>query len=309
MRVGLTRLLANLIDQAHRSGQVAGIPHLLAVRSDLCFRTGHWAAALADGAKGEELSREISQQTVTCYTLIMRAHVDASRLGRSAEAIRRCQEAVELSSSFGCLHESVHSAVGFVELTAGRFPEAIAAFEVVRDISESEGLRLITATPWVPDLVEAYVHVGRIADAKSIVKRAPHDSFIQGDLPSRSRSRCRGLVAEGTHDEHFELALAHHAKAKAPFETARTELVFGERLRREGRRARTPSNGSNVPVTGSPGWVRPPGSNKGTGSWPRAGGFVPGVKPCFPISQCKRFRWPSSWPEGRRAVRQEHSCS
>ena len=176
-----SQLLANLIDHAHRSGQVAGIPHLLAVRSDLCFRTGHWAAALADGAKGEELSREISQQTVTCYALIMRARVEAG-LGRSAEATRRCQEAVELSSTFGCLRESVHSAVGFVELTAGRFPEAIAAFEVVRDISESEGLRLITATPWVADIVEAYVHMGKIADARSIVDDL-HDWFIQGDLP------------------------------------------------------------------------------------------------------------------------------
>jgi DNA-binding CsgD family transcriptional regulator len=229
-----SRLLAALIDQAHRSGQVVGLSHMLAVRSDLCFRTGHWPAALADGAKSEELSREINQQAITCYALIMRGRVEAG-LGRSAEASRRCQEAVELSSTYGCLSESVHSAVGFVELTAGRFPEAIAALELVRDISEREGLGLITATPWVADLVEAYLHTGRLEEARSIVNDLD-DSFIQGDLPIALRSRCRGLLTEGASDEHFDLALAYHAKAKAPFETARTELVFGERLRREGRR-------------------------------------------------------------------------
>ena len=114
-------------------------------------------------------------------------------------------------------------------------------------------------------------------------------------------------MAQGAHDEHFELALAHHARAKAPFETARTELVFGERLRREGRR----KDAIEWLERASDGFAR-----LGAAPWLKRGdrelaacGRVRSGETCFPISQCKRFRWPSLWPEGRRAVRQGHSCS
>src|SRR5205823_12309773 len=50
-------------------------------------------------------------------------------------------------------------------------------------------------------------------------------------------ARCDGLLARGDFDAHFERALTHHARVRMPFETARTMLVYGERLHRERRRA------------------------------------------------------------------------
>ena len=51
-------------------------------------------------------------------------------------------------------------------------------------------------------------------------------------------SRCRGLMSRSPDFEpHFERALELHARAQTPFERARTELAYGERLRRSRRRA------------------------------------------------------------------------
>ncbi len=48
--------------------------------------------------------------------------------------------------------------------------------------------------------------------------------------------RCRGLL-DADFDRHFAEALRLHAGLPMPFEQARTELAYGSRLRRAGRRA------------------------------------------------------------------------
>ena len=229
-----SRLISVLIDHARAAGDAVSLAHAVAVRSDLSFRTGDWAAALGDSAKGEELARESRQPTLMSYALLMRARVEAG-LGRHEEAARRCTEAYHISSELGCFLEAVHSTLGFVELAAGRVEQSIDALKVARDISESEGLRLITAFPWVPELVEAYVRSGSTEDAHSVVQSLD-DSPVQGDLPLAIRARCRGIVAGASPDEHFIESLRHHTAVLAPFETARTQLAYGERLRRDGRR-------------------------------------------------------------------------
>jgi DNA-binding NarL/FixJ family response regulator len=51
-------------------------------------------------------------------------------------------------------------------------------------------------------------------------------------------ARCRGLLAnEGDQDPHFAEALRLHAPGGRPFDTARTQLLYGESLRRRRRRA------------------------------------------------------------------------
>ena len=49
--------------------------------------------------------------------------------------------------------------------------------------------------------------------------------------------RCRGLLSDNEEiDQHFRAALEWHERAPDPFERARTQLCYGERLRRMGRR-------------------------------------------------------------------------
>jgi DNA-binding CsgD family transcriptional regulator len=65
----------------------------------------------------------------------------------------------------------------------------------------------------------------------------------QADRPLHSWTqavveRLRGLMASDDEvDAHFARALELHAQTRQPFETARTQLLHGERLRRAKRRA------------------------------------------------------------------------
>ena len=229
-----SRVISTLIRQCHERGEVVGLAHLLASRSDFNFQTGKWAAALADGAKSEELARESNQLVLTEYALFRRARVEAG-LGRAEEASRHVNEAFEIASEAGCLLEAVNSSIGFVALAAGRIPQAIEAFEEAKDISEREGLNLISAFPWAADLVEAYLRAGSPEKAEEIV-RGLKSSAAEGDLPLALRTRCEALVADADYEDLFLQSLSHGAGAGAPFETARTQLAYGERLRRVGRR-------------------------------------------------------------------------
>ena len=91
---------------------------------------------------------------------------------------------------------------------------------------------------WAPDLVETHVRGGRDADAEGLVETFHRHALEVGRAwPLATAARCRGLLAsEGEFASAFDEALAHHAAHPSPFERARTELVYGERLRRTRRR-------------------------------------------------------------------------
>jgi DNA-binding NarL/FixJ family response regulator len=83
------------------------------------------------------------------------------------------------------------------------------------------------------------VGLGRVADAAALAER--YAAVIPQPAPPRTAAlvaRCRGLTVTGDEAavEAFEAALAAHAQAPEPFETARTRLLYGARLRRAGRR-------------------------------------------------------------------------
>ncbi|WKX72621.1 LuxR family transcriptional regulator [Streptomyces sp. XD-27] len=90
-----------------------------------------------------------------------------------------------------------------------------------------------------PDHIEAAVRCGRAASAESRVALVEDWAARERSRLARAlASRCQGLIADGGDAEkHFEEALSHHEAAEQPYERARTELVYGEWLRRERRRA------------------------------------------------------------------------
>jgi DNA-binding CsgD family transcriptional regulator len=103
---------------------------------------------------------------------------------------------------------------------------------------DREGVIEPAVLKFAPDLIEAYVHSGARAEAEAAL--ATFEA-----LPARTRrtwalataARCRGILAGTDFDEHFEEALRLHDRTPTPFDRARTELCYGERLRRARRRA------------------------------------------------------------------------
>src|SRR4029453_991499 len=89
-----------------------------------------------------------------------------------------------------------------------------------------------------PDLVEAYVRLGRTDDAEPVaaaLERRAEATRIPWTVAAARR--CRAVITENEDAarEAFEDALQLDDGASA-FERARTQLCFGEHLRRHGRR-------------------------------------------------------------------------
>jgi DNA-binding CsgD family transcriptional regulator len=90
----------------------------------------------------------------------------------------------------------------------------------------------------IADLVEAYVRSGRREDAQHALVTLETRAKRTGRICAlATASRCRGLLADGSDiDDAFRAALDWHRRTTVPFEQARTELCYGELLRRQGRR-------------------------------------------------------------------------
>ena len=125
------------------------------------------------------------------------------------------------------------SALGLLDLGLGRAESALARLETL-----AAGRRFfhIPATRSTPDLVEAAVRLGRPEAAAEALALFETWSRNTGQRwTSALGQRCRALL-DGDEDE-FRAALALHEQDRRPFDQARTQLLYGEWLRREKRKA------------------------------------------------------------------------
>jgi DNA-binding CsgD family transcriptional regulator len=93
--------------------------------------------------------------------------------------------------------------------------------------------------PYAPDLIEAYARAGeRQAADRELAKFAELAGAVDRRWALAAVARLYGLLGRDDDlDEHFGAALELHEQgAGSAFERARTELLYGERLRRAKRR-------------------------------------------------------------------------
>jgi DNA-binding CsgD family transcriptional regulator len=226
-------LLQGGIEQARAWSAPALLPYGLLSLSELEFRTGAWASAYAAAGEAADLARETGQFSDEGYALAHLARVQAA-LGREG-ACRACaarslerieQGGAEINRTL------VGSVLGFLELGLGRAEAALGPLEEVATFLDALPPGDPNALQWAPDLVEAYVRVGRAEDAAgTLARQLAHG---RGGWARATGERCHGLLAA---DEEFDLPFRRALELHdTPFETARTELCYGERLRRAGRR-------------------------------------------------------------------------
>jgi len=131
------------------------------------------------------------------------------------------------------------AALGEIELTLGRTDAALARFEELRAVLRSRGIGDPDLRP-APELAEIYLRLGRGPEAAKVAEEFTRDAEAKAQPWALARAaRCRGLIAaEGESDPHFETALVLHGQTPDAFETGRTHLAYGARLRRERQRVR-----------------------------------------------------------------------
>jgi DNA-binding CsgD family transcriptional regulator len=234
------QLLAGLISSARKASAPAALLVPLSCRAELDFRMGRWTVATAEFEQvadlGEEMARSVyAAYASECLSRLAAARGDEARCRSHADRAMRLID--EHHNELGRLY--VHAARGLLELGLGRVDPAIGLLEQARDLARRQGISEPNVVHWQPDLIEAYVRAGRIADAEGeLAVLARQAECTGGQWALGSAARCAGLLAdEREFDGWFASALEHHASGDSVFDIARTHLCHGERLRRAGRRA------------------------------------------------------------------------
>jgi DNA-binding CsgD family transcriptional regulator len=194
------------------------------------------AAALESVELTELVPAEVLQraESLACLVVVL------ALLGRDTAARELEKEALRLAArcSSAWLEAEIRAAIGTLALSLGRTDEAIVQLERVRTAVRMGGYHHPAFVQFSPELVIGYVRAGRADDARAEVADLTAEVQRVGTPWALAiGQRCRGLLASGDDfTVSFEEALAHHARSPRLLETALTQLLYGERLRRAGHR-------------------------------------------------------------------------
>jgi len=228
------------IAAARQRGDLGLLPYLLGMGAWVDGREGAWTRAWTRASEAAELAGDTGQGPFRAWALVNMARIEAAQ-GIEADCREHCAEAMSLAHEYGLASLDIHvpSAAGLLELGLGNNLEAVAQLEQSFRQAADSHLGHPAAVPYEPDLVEALWAAGRNRDADAAAdllnQRAKRTESPWALATAR---RCQGLLAgEDEFEEHFLAALALHDRVPSPFERARTQLCYGERLRRGRRRA------------------------------------------------------------------------
>jgi DNA-binding CsgD family transcriptional regulator len=172
--------------------------------------------------------------------LAWHAPLEAHR-GREDAARAHAGEALRLAREHGVAMCEIWAlrALRLLELGLGSLDAALAHADAEQAVLDRTGLADVDQYP-TPDRIEIAVRLGRLEEAAAATEAYARAAARKGQPWSLARAaRCRGLLADESDLEAcFEEALALHARTPDVFEPARTELAYGARLRRAGRRVR-----------------------------------------------------------------------
>jgi DNA-binding CsgD family transcriptional regulator len=176
---------------------------------------------------------------MTTYSLVVLARIE-SGLGRDDEARRDANEAIDRARGQGMYSMELwsHAILGFLELSVNRLDDALEHLNSAASFREQEGMRHPGMVFFEGDLIETLARLGLRSEAEEAIERLSDGADLTGSVWARAvAARGRGLLAADGFEEGFTESLTLLGDLPMPFERARTELCYGERLRRAGRRA------------------------------------------------------------------------
>ncbi|MET0493511.1 MAG: AAA family ATPase [Actinoplanes sp.] len=227
-------LLDRVVAAARTSGALGVLPQALGIQSELQFRIGRWHDARVSAAESLRLASETRQADL--YGLFFAGRLDAVQ-GRPEDCQRRVTRTMKVADRLGvdCMALYTGHELGLLALGQGEAGEAITRLEAVRGLPVVAQIHDPAVVPWIFDLVEAYVRDGRPEAAAGLLDAQPTGGSVWAGAAA---ARCRALLAGPAEmTAAFEAALATPGSRTLPFERARTQLCYGERLRRQRHRA------------------------------------------------------------------------
>jgi DNA-binding CsgD family transcriptional regulator len=161
----------------------------------------------------------------------------AAHTGQIDDARRDAGEALAVSDRLGSSMMAMQpiATIGFLELSVGDYPAAVAALEPLLAALDSTE---ISVAPFLPDAIEALIGVGRLTDAEPLIERLQRNG-ARLDRPwmLATGARCRAMLLAARGEVEVALgvaqqAMTEHDRLPMPFERARTELLVGQLHRR-----------------------------------------------------------------------------
>jgi DNA-binding CsgD family transcriptional regulator len=192
----------------------------------------------AEAAEGLRLAKEAGLPNAARLHLASLAWLAAVK-GRDDECRAYAADVNESAraNGHGLANSIAEWAVALLDLSIGR-PDATATRLASLSTAPAGVGHPYMALNSAPDLVEACVRTNREETAQTAF--AMLEGFARRGAPNWAlglAARCRALLATDSEVErNFEEALRLHADANRPFDRARTQLLYGEFLRRERRR-------------------------------------------------------------------------
>ena len=227
-------LLDRALEVARERSAVGALPLVLDLIAIDHATTDRWALAEATYLEAIGLARETGQQTDLVFGLSGLARLQARR-GRAAECRASVAEALQLCDRLGTrLHEVwAVEALGMLELGLGQAKSAIEHLTRQQRLVDELGITDPDLSP-APELIDACSRLGRTKEARALADAFSAAAEAKGQSWSIARAlRGQGLVASDSRFAGtFEQALEQHADTPDVFEEARTQLAYGERLRR-----------------------------------------------------------------------------
>jgi DNA-binding CsgD family transcriptional regulator len=234
-------LIERGLTRAREVAAVGVLPALLNhVGRDEATAGARWPEAEARFHESIRLARETGQRIELAAALAGLAWLEA-RQGKTEACHAHAKEAHEICTELGLGLYGIwpSAALGELELGLGDAAAAAAQFESQAAQLRALGVGDVDVSP-APELVEAYLRLGRSEEAASLAAEYSERAAEKGQPWALARAaRAKGLLAPDEQlEEWFADALRLHARTPDLFETARTHLAYGARLRRARQRLR-----------------------------------------------------------------------
>jgi DNA-binding CsgD family transcriptional regulator len=230
---GLVRKhLLPAIERQRRRGELPELAFNLDTLAEMHLFEGRLSEAQAASEESARICLDLGLTQFEGSSTGMLATIMATmgREDRARELIRRAEKHPEFT-------EVTATAIGRLELSLGRTDQVIRPLRHALEHSTRRGIEDTFLLGFVPDLVETYVELGHLDDARAAL--TPYEQTAERTRRPWSLAmveRCHGLLADDAGFEaHFRAAIGLH-REESPYDAARTFFAFGRRLAHTARR-------------------------------------------------------------------------
>ncbi|RSM55154.1 helix-turn-helix transcriptional regulator [Amycolatopsis sp. WAC 01376] len=214
------------VARCRRDGLIGLLPQVLHDLAGAQVSAGLHQDAAASVAEAVRISRDTGS-----HRRLPQLNAVVARMAAIEGDERRCQELAEATSDAGGAAST--AALALLDLGLGHYESTLDRMEIVQHGPLAYTTVVIAAAA---DQLEAAIRLGDPGRAEPAFRRFEAWATAGGQPWAQAvAARCHAML--GDDEAHYQRAVELHALGERPFERARTELLYGEWLRRARRRS------------------------------------------------------------------------